>query len=637
MTEEIIKYRTLSKCWRSLLLLFSSAGILLAITQVFNFKPFGLTVISNAYLYVLLALWLSFVFIVYPATKTSPRDKVPFYDILLFGISIVCFSFFAFYSNEIITKGWELSAPPLVIALSLILCAVIMEAVRRAGGLPLLIICGVFALFPVFTFYLPGILRGTDFSFLTTAGYHIMSSESILGIPSMTFGYLIIGFIIFGYALQITGGGKFFLDIASCIFGWSRGGQAKVAITASALFGSMSGSAISNVLTIGTITIPMMKKAGFPSNYAAGVEACSSTGGVLMPPVMGATAFVMASFLGIPYVEIAIAAAIPSILYYLGLFCQVDGYAAKNNLAGTPRSELPSFKETLKEGWIYILTFIVLIYFLLINKEAEAPFYATAFVLAAAMIQKRTRINISQFLNFIETSGLFLAELLAILAGIGFIVGSLSVTGVASAFSGELVSLAHGNIYLLLILGALASFVLGMGMTVTACYIFLAIVMAPALIQAGLHPLAVHLYIMYWGMLSYITPPVALAAYVASGIAKTSPMATGFTAMRLGAIIYFLPFFFVLDPTLILQGTLLKVTVVFISAIAGTVVLAGALEGYLVGVGKLSIIQRAFLFIGGLCLIFPGTKSTLMGFIIIVLTILFCLYQKRTKIRKQTV
>jgi len=442
-----------------------------------------------------------------------------------------------------------------------------------------------------------------------------MSIESILGLPFRAFAQLVIGFLIFGIALQKTGGGRFFINLAFAVFGHVRGGSAKVAIVSSGLMGSMSGSVITNVLTTGQMTIPAMQNNGMEKEYAAGVESCASTGGVLLPPIMGSTAFVMATFLNVPYTTVALAAAIPALLYFFGLFVQVDAYAARKGLAGTPREELPSLSETMKQGWFYIVAFMVLIFLLVyLQREAVAPFIATGLLLVLNQFSKEHRWETKQVGSFLVATGKLLMELLTIMAGVGLIVGALSVTGLSGTLVNDLLYLAGDSTLLLLLMGAFSSFLLGIGMTVTAAYVFLAIVLAPALIQGGLEPMSVHLFILYWGMLSFITPPVALGAFAAASIAGSSALATGFTAMRLGSIIYFIPFFFVLEPAMVMSGSWTDTLIATVKVAIGIVLIASCLQRYLIGVGFLDregpigISGRALIALGGGLIALPSTE-----------------------------
>ena len=603
-----LRYRKLPPVWRGVLIAVASAAIFLALNQILNLGFFvGKVLLDTAYLYWLCALLAGCVFVVLPATKRARRDGVPWYDAALFGINVAVFAYFALNAHRIITEGWEFAAPREAIWIAGVGWLMILEATRRAGGMAVFVMVALISLYPVYAGYMPGPISGLPQDLSTTAAYHFASSESVLGIPTRAFGELVIGFVMFGAVLQYTGAAHFFNNLAFALFGSVRGGPAKVAIFASGLMGSVSGSVVSNVLTTGVVTIPAMKRIGFKPAYAGGVEACASTGGVLMPPVMGATAFVMAAFLGVPYVTIAIAALVPSLLFYFALFVQIDGYAAKNGLQGLPRAELPSIRQTFAEGWQYLFVFALLVWMLLIlQRESLAPFYATALLLVINQLSRRTRLDWPRLRNLLAGVASALSELAALLAGVGLIIGALSVTGLAGTLANDLVYLAGNNIYVLLVMGALTSFIFGMGMTITACYIFLAIVLAPPLVAAGFDPVAVHLFMLYWGMVSFITPPVALAAFVAAGIAKAPPMQVGLQSVRLGAAMYFVPFFFVLNPALILRGAPGEIIVVVGTAIAGIALIASALEGYLVGIGKAAWPARLFLLAGGLMMAMPG-------------------------------
>ena len=353
---------------------------------------------------------------------------------------------------------------------------------------------------------------------------------------------------------------------------------------------------------------------GYPPHYAGAVEACASTGATLMPPVMGAVAFIMASFLGVPYADIMVAATLPALLFYLGLLVQVDTFAAKNGLRGMNPAEVPRLIPVLKDGWPYLFSLVMLIFVLLFMRlDSYAPYYTTLVLLVISVFRRKDRITLLRLRQLLLGITRSVASLVAILASVGLIVGGLSYTGVAGAFSRELLLYAHGSIPLMLIAGAVTSFVLGMGMTVSACYIFLSVLLAPALVQAGLDPMASHLFILYWGMMSYLTPPVALAAITAAGIADANPTRTGFYAMRLGGVLFILPFLFVLNPALILQGPLLGVAHAAVTAIIAVWLIAAAFEGYLYRVGRLGTLARAWVFVSGVALIYPETFSDMVG------------------------
>ena len=608
------RHRRLTLGWQICLLVFTSVAIGLAINHLFNLGFFvGYTLLDNHYQYALIALFVPFVFVIIPAYGGAPIDRVPWYDVLLFAATIGVVGFFFFNSQKIVDLGWEFGAPAYVVYVGYALWVLALEASRRAGGTALFLIVAIVSLYPVYADYVPGPISGLPSTLADTAAYQTMSNEGILGIPMRALANLVIGFLIFGVALQYTGGGKFFINIAFALLGHVRGGPAKVAIFASGLMGSMSGSVISNVVTTGVMTIPAMRRTGITPARAAGVEACASTGGVLMPPVMGATAFIMAVFLEIPYITIAVAAIIPSILYFFGLFMQIDAHAAHVGLPGLPKHELPSVRETLREGWYFVAVFVVLIIMMvMLKREVLAPFYATALLVVVNQVASKERWNWNALKGFIAACGRLLAEITAILAAVGLVVGALSLTGMAGTLVNDLLFIAGGNVWVLLFMGAITSFILGIGMTVTAAYIFLAIMLAPALIAGGLDPLAVHLFILYWGMVSYITPPVALGAFAAAAIAGANPMRTGFEAMRLGSIIYFIPFFFVLDPAFILKGSWLDIAWITGSALVGITLIAGALQGHLVAVGSLTTHNvfswpiRLLILTGGIVLAAPG-------------------------------
>ncbi len=599
--------------------LVTLAAIFVAAMTLDQLRLFGepllsdFLVLETNFYYALISLLLPLSFLIYRYTD-SPHFNLLALDVLLALLSFGCSAWLFTKSVQILDEGWEFVAPDLAIALSLALWLLTMEAVRRVGGTVLFVLVGVFSFYPLIADQMPEMVSGMAIGLSETAAYHAMSSESLLGLPFRAFANLVIGFLVFGVALQHTGGGQFFIDLAFALLGKVRGGPAKVSIISSGLMGSMSGSVITNVMTTGQLTIPAMTRSGISPRIAAGVEACASTGGVLLPPVMGSTAFVMATFLEVPYYQVAIAAAIPALLYFVALFIQIDAYAAREDLGGLPQAEIPSLKKTIKEGWYYIAALVLLVWLLVVmQREALAPWAATLALLAVNQFSKQHRFNWRKLYEFVRATGLLLVELLVILCGVGLIVGALSVTGLSGTLINELLFMAGGSVGVLLAMGALTSFILGIGMTVTAAYIFLAIVLAPALIEGGLNPMAVHLFILYWGMLSFITPPVALGAFAAASIAGSNAVETGFSAMRLGIATYFIPFFFVLEPGLVLQGNMLVTAYTFCEVLLGTWLIAGGAQGYLPLVGRLgSSLWQWLLGLGGLLIAMPDL--TQLGF-----------------------
>lgn len=598
---------------------FSTIGLAIIVNQIFNLKLFGFSPISTSYYYLIVALFLPIALLAYPA-RQSDIETVRWYDWIIGSLAFGVGLFFAFHSNDILNRGWEFKAPINVTAFAGVLVLIALEAVRRCAGTPLFLICSFFSMFPLFAGSMPGFLWGAQLSLSETVLGHALGVESIIGIPIRVISDLLIGFILFGVVLTVSGGGMFFMDLASALMGNSRGGPAKVAILSSGFFGSLSGSVISNVISTGSMTIPTMKRCGYPAAYAGAVESCASTGGALMPPVMGSVAFVMASFMNVPYADIMVAAAVPALLFYLILLVQTDCYAARHGLAGLPKDQLPKFWVVLRSGWVFVLSLGTLVVLLLnTSAEAKAPFYVTAIILAVTMYRSRGSDLWKPIFRLITETGTTIALLVGILSGVGMIVGALALTGVGNAFSRELLQYAGGNSFLLLIFGALTSFILGMGMTVSACYIFLAVVLAPALVQSGFSEMSSHLFILYWAMLSYITPPVAMAAVAASSISQASAMKTGITAMRLGSILFVLPFFFVLNPSLILQGEADNIIISVSTAMLSIVMLSCASERYLYIVNRPARNGETFMLaVGGLCLLSPNIIADFAGFAILI-------------------
>lgn len=643
---EVTRVRTLRGAWRWALVVATAATILLCINQQFSLRFFiGYTQLNTEYFYLLIALMLPFTFLIFPGTSRASLDRIPWYDLVLFVATFAAALMLMSNVRKAAEAGWEFGgAPTGVIAAGLVMWGMLMEALRRTGGWSLLLSVLPFTVYPLFAEagWL-GPFRGTQSTLEQATAYHVLSGESLLGIPIQAFADTVIGFLVFGTALMMTGAGKFFINLAFALCGTFRGGAAKVCIFASGLLGMMSGSIISNVLTAGTMTIPVMKKSGFRASYAAAIEACASTGAVLAPPVMGATAFVIAQFLNVSYADVAIAAIIPAVLYYIGLFMQVDAYAARHKLKGIPRAELPRIMDTIKDGWYYVFVIALLIVMLLyFKRESHAPFYATALLLVLnQFFSKDTRWTLATIGKFLEVNGRTFVELVGILAGCGLLIGAFSMTGVVSSLANDLLHIAGDNAFLLLGMCALTSLILGLGLTTTACYIFLAILVAPALEKLGLNRMAVHMFIFYWGMLSSITPPVAIASFAAAGIAGSPAMKTGWESMWVGSIIYFLPFFFVLNPALVLQGPSPYLAGLGLMGLAafGTLFICGGIQGYqpfvgdLRGAGALEWPIRVLLVIGGFVVATPGggimplsqMQVTLLGLAILLPTILIAL------------
>ena len=588
--------------------------VIFSVFFVFKIIIFNYVMPEMSYFSILIAAFLSTTFLIMPATKDAPRDRVPWYDYILALASLLGPAYVLSYNLDIIQKGWEIAPPFLGQVVALIVWALALEAVRRAGGTLLTAVVLLISLYPLFAHLCPGILMAKQYSLARILGFHFFGVQSIFGLPIQVFSRLLMGYMIFAVALQATGAADFFIRFCLAVLGGFRGGPAKVSILASAFFATMSGSAIANVVTTGAITIPTMKRLGCPAYYAAAIEACASKGGVLTPPVMGVTAFIMADFLMISYAEVCIAAALPVILYWISLFAQTDFYAAKMGLRGLPKEELPGVWQTLKDGWFYLAALVVLIYFIFFRRvEAWAPYYATAVLLVLTNFRKATRLNRKLILNLTDGTGKILTELMGIMIGVGMIIGALSLTGTAHGFSGYLTRIGGDHLFLLLALGAITSFLLGIGLTISACYIFLAMLLAPTLVNLGIHEMSAHLFLVYWGSVSYITPPVALAAYAAASIAQANPLKTGFQAVKLGFVSLLVPFFFVYNPSLVGHGTLLQVLHAMLTAALGILLLSAGFEGYCFWLQRIALPVRLIFMISGALFFHPKTMTDMIG------------------------
>lgn len=623
------RYRELARPLRFIFYLFSGLSVLLAVDYLFSLGIGGFFPSEWQYYFLLIGLILPWVFLFLPFRK-GRVGKIPWYDftaaLLVCGISI----YFSLHALEMQFGLWSMYPSLLNLTLAIILNILVLESARRTGGPIFFVVCLVFATYPLIAPHMPGVLMGAIFEFPTLIGHLTFDCEGLLGIPMKVVGGILIGFLVFAGLLIRTGAGDFFLNLAMAVAGHTRGGAAKVAVIGSAFFGSLSGSIFSNIVGTGSITIPAMKQTGYPAHYAGAVEACSSTGGVLMPPVMGAAAFVMATFTDIPYATICVAAFIPSCLYYLGLLLQVDAYAARTGLKGLPREQLPKFWPTLKQGWHFVFVLIFLVWGLVYMRWAAlTPFYASALLILLAMIRKDTRINKERLISLFEGVGKLLTESLGIILPLGLIVCGLVITGVAPAFTSGIIALSGGIPWVALLFGAVACYILGLVGMLTPAYIFLAMSLAPVLVMVGFNVLAVHLFIIYYAMLSAITPPVAAGAFLASNIAGAPPMKTAFQAMRLGVVIYFVPFFFVFEPAFVLQGTLIDSLFYIPTCALGIVFLTGGIEGYLLGVGRASNLVRPLLIIAGCLIAFPDWKSKVIGVCLAIPVVIFMLSRRR--------
>jgi len=594
--------------WQSLLfVLLVVGGLAIGLVYIFGITWNGERLLEGQYYWLFIGLFVAAAFIALPARRG--QNKVPFYDLIAAAVALGISVFFSTHAWDMVQSGWN------HIPMGTVMWLLMLEVARRSGGLPFLLVVVLLGSYPLIADRLPGLLMGIPYDFDRMIEAHIFRAEGMMGITTKIVAEIILGFLVFAGVLIATGGGAFFIDLANAGFGRYRGGPAKVSVVASAFFGSLSGSIFSNIAGTGSITIPTMKKVGYPAHYAGAIEACASTGGVLMPPVMGAIAFVMAITIGVDYATVMVAAIIPSLLFYFGLLLQVDAYAARTGLKGVPREQLPSARDVLKRGWPFISVLVFLIWGLLYMRwEYYAPWYACVLMVALSFLQKETRMTPRRLYETLRQIGILVTQTAAIMLPIAFVVSALTITGVTGALTSGLVSLGGGNIFLIIFFGVLACFVMGMAGLAIVAYIFLAVTLAPAIIDVGgLNTIAVHFFIVYYAMLSVITPPVGAAAFLAATIAGGKPMQTSFTAMRLGVVIYFVPLFFLFQPALVLQGDLTPLIYVLPSIIVGIMLISGGLEGYLLGAGRVRPWLRFPLIAAGFAFSFPGLMTTIIG------------------------
>lgn len=575
----------------------------------------GISVLMQQYVALFLAAALLLVFMGVPATRSAPRDRWPWYDILLAVTGcLACLYVVGFYPTLILGLG-QTTLLKSVLGAVILVC--VLEATRRVAGWTLTIVVLVFMFYAKFTNLFPGFLYGQPLSWARLFNYVYLGADAVFGSILAIAATTVLAFILFGQFLSGTGGSTFLINLAQGLMGRYRGGPAKVAVVASGLFGMISGSAVANVVSTGVITIPMMKRTGYPPYFAGAVEATASTGGSIMPPVMGAAAFLMAQFLDVSYASVAVAAFIPALLYYLGVFVQVDLRAAKIGLKGLERAMIPSIKNTLAQGWIFIVPMVVLIYAMLVlYLPAElAAMYSVASLLIVAVVRKESRRALAKIPEMLESAGWALLDIGIVCAVVGFVVGLVSVTGLAFSLPQALVSLAGGNIYILLLLTAGITVIMGMGLPITASYALMAVIAAPALVRMGIAPVAAHMFVLYFAAMSFITPPVALAAYAAASLAGAPMMQTGWQAVRLAIAAYLVPFVFVFHLPLLAVGSAVSIITAFATTAIGVVALAMGLEGYIFL--KLTIVQRVLLGVAGLLIILPEMVSTVVGVIIV--------------------
>ncbi|MFY9371360.1 MAG: TRAP transporter permease [bacterium] len=560
---------------------------------------------------------LLLIFLLYPMRRGTRSNTIPWYDYIMAALSAVVAIYHVIYYRDLIMRAGAFTRMDMIISIIAIL--LVLEATRRLAGPVVVVLATFFLLYGYFGPYFPGFLSHRGFSILRITTHSWISAEGILGVPIKVSSTFIFLFMIFAAFLKSTGIGDWLTELAVGLTGYATGGPAKAAVIASAAQGTVSGSSVANTVGTGSVTIPLMKSIGYRPEFAGAVEAAASTGGQLMPPIMGAAAFIMTEFTNIPYYQIALAAAIPAVLYFTGIFITVHFEAKRTGLEGLPRHQLPNWRKLLKEKWFLATPIVGIVYFLVAGyTPMKAAFYGILLCILASMVLKETRMSLWDIIKTLETGARSALPVVAACASAGIIVGIVTLTGLGVKLAGGIVKLAGGNIYLTMVFTMLTSLVLGMGVPTTANYIIQATVSAPALISLGVPPIAAHLFVFYFGIVADITPPVALAAFAGSGIAGSNPIRTGFEAFKLGFAAYLVPYIFVLSPVLVLVDvTPLGIIRALLTAIIGMLGIGGASTGFFVTHGKAW--ERLLLFIGGVLMVDPGGYTDLIGFALLAM------------------
>jgi TRAP transporter 4TM/12TM fusion protein len=588
------------------------------------------------------AITLCFLF--YPFSKKSKRKTIPFLDFVLAvaaGASVV---YVTLFYEDLVKRIGDPTSLDLAVGVTAIL--LVLEASRRAVGWPLVIITGLFVIYGLFGPYFPGILAHRGYSFRRIVDHLYLTSEGIFGIPLWVSSTFVYAFVLFGAIFERTGAGEFLMKLAMSLVGHTRGGPAKVSVVASAFMGTISGSGVANTATIGTLTIPLMKKVGFKPELAGGIDTAAGGNGQIMPPVMGAAAFVMAEFLGIPYLDVCIAAALPAVIDQLALLGAVHLLATKYGFKGVPRAQLPRFLSTLASGMHFLVPIFVLLYALVIQRltpltsaamaigVASTIFLIRGLLLSVGIIRTETaaapaasvekswepmRDSVRKMIDAMFNAGRSMAAIGVTCACAGMVVGMVSLTGAGLNMTNILVEMSFGNVYLAMVLTMVACLVLGMGVPTTPNYVIMATIMAPALIamKPDTPLIAAHLFVFYFGILADGTPPVCLAAYAAAGIADADPFKTGIESFKLDMRTFLLPYMFITAPQMLLIGLdpgilgVLEASWIFITSSIGMYALAAGMQGFLIDDD--TWVERIILLAVAFCLVKPGLYSDLIG------------------------
>ena len=574
-----------------------------------------------------LGFGLALSYLLYPALDSWPRHTIHPLDAILAVLGAAAPAYIVYEYQNLVLRAAMPTELDIVVGVTGIL--LVIEAARRVVGIPMVCVVLAFLAYAFAGPYMPGVLahRGLTVNQLVSHLYY--TTEGIFGIPLGVSSTFIFLFILFGAYLESTGLGKFFIDAANAIAGWASGGPAKVAVLSSGLMGTVSGSSVANVVGTGSLTIPMMKKLGYHKNFAGAVEAAASTGGQLMPPVMGAAAFLMAEFVGVPYIEIVQAAIIPAFLYFMGVWLGVHFEAKRSNLKGIPRDQLPRLGTLLRERGHLALPLIVIVYLLVSGyTPMRAALVAIFLSILVSSLRKSTRMKPMEILLGLETGARNVLGVLVACAAAGIVIGVVTKTGVGLKLASGLLEFSGGMLLPSMFFTMITAIVLGMGVPTTANYVITSTIAAPALIQLGIPVLAAHMFVFYFGIIADVTPPVALAAYAGAGISGGNALMTGVNASKLAIAAFIIPYMFVLSPELLMiDATVGGLALSVFTAVLGMVAISASLIGYLAD--HCLPAERFVLFVGGLLMIKPGITTDIVGIVVFAAVIFFQWKRKR--------
>ncbi|NOU57952.1 MULTISPECIES: TRAP transporter permease [Brevibacillus] len=598
-------YRVFDKKWIGLLV--SVIAICFALYHLYAAYAIPFVTLKHRSLHVAVVLCL--IYLLYPGWKKASRKKLSLLDVVLALASLGTAGYIFIYYLDIVNRGGIPST--LDVTFATITCLLVLEASRRVAGWELTAMASIFVAYAYLGPYLPGDFAHRGYTFSDIFNYMYVTTEGIFGDATAVSASFIILFIIFGAFLSKSGMGTLFNDLSLALAGSSKGGPAKVGVIASAVHGSINGSAVASVVTTGSFTIPMMKRVGYKPDFAAGVEATAAVGGQILPPIMGAAAFIMAETLGVPYITIAVAALIPAIMYYFGLLVQVHLRADRDNLQGLTKEELPKVKDVLKERGHLLLPLILLVLLLMMGYTPTLVAVATIIAtIVIAALRPSSRMGFRDVLQALETGVRDTLGVAAACAAVGITVGVFSLTGLGLKLANIILMMGSGSLFMTLLFTMIASIILGLGLPSIPCYIITATMAAPALSTFGVDPLAAHLFVFYFGAIANLTPPIALAAFAGAGIAGSDPQRTGWISCKLALAGFIVPFIFIYKPgLLILESSVADIAFAALATLLAVLALAAATEGFLFA--KMNWIFRLALIAAGILLIFP--EAILMG------------------------